>query len=71
MAKFGEIDDLLVVDNVSEHMMGNVYVKYYREEDAEREFLLFRIQLYVYLYLFCLILDCHYSIKKFVTLITL
>lgn len=36
MAEYGEIEDLLVVDNVSEHMWGNVYIKYYREEDAER-----------------------------------
>lgn len=34
LAKFGEIEDMIVLDNVSEHMLGNVYCKYYREEDA-------------------------------------
>lgn len=28
--------DLVVVDNLCDHMIGNVYVKYYHEEDAER-----------------------------------
>merc|ERR1712176_889456 len=32
----GEIEDLVVVDNLCDHMIGNVYVKYYHEEDAER-----------------------------------
>lgn len=36
LAKFGELEDLCVVDNVSEHMLGNIYVRYFREEDAER-----------------------------------
>lgn len=35
MANFGEIEDLVVVDNISDHMCGNVYVKYYSETDAE------------------------------------
>merc|ERR1719335_188757 len=34
LARYGEIEDLVVLDNVSEHMVGNVYVKYYREESA-------------------------------------
>merc|ERR1712061_753865 len=33
---YGEIEDLVVVDNLCDHMIGNVYVKYYHEEDAER-----------------------------------
>ena len=32
MATFGEIEDMVVVDNISDHMLGNLYVKYYREE---------------------------------------
>ncbi|CAD7955697.1 unnamed protein product [Amoebophrya sp. A120] len=36
MANFGEIEDMVVVDNISDHMVGNIYVKYYREEDAEK-----------------------------------
>mmetsp|Transcript_102056 Transcript_102056/g.197589 ORF Transcript_102056/g.197589 Transcript_102056/m.197589 type:complete len:280 (+) Transcript_102056:77-916(+) len=36
LANYGEIEDLVVVDNLSDHMIGNVYVKYYHEEDAER-----------------------------------
>lgn len=36
LAKLGEIEDMVVVDNVSEHMLGNVYCKYFREEDANK-----------------------------------
>jgi len=35
-AEYGEIEDLIIIDNVSEHMVGNVYVKFYTEEAAER-----------------------------------
>lgn len=34
VAKFGEMDDLLVCDNLGDHLIGNVYVKYVQEEDA-------------------------------------
>lgn len=33
--KFGEVDQLVVVDNASNHMLGNVYIKYLAPEDAE------------------------------------
>lgn len=36
LANYGEIEDLVVLDNVSEHMVGNVYVKYYTDEAAEK-----------------------------------
>jgi len=36
MANFGEIEDLVVCDNIGDHVIGNVYVKYYDENDAER-----------------------------------
>mmetsp|Transcript_84117 Transcript_84117/g.214125 ORF Transcript_84117/g.214125 Transcript_84117/m.214125 type:complete len:276 (-) Transcript_84117:188-1015(-) len=36
MAKYGEIEDLVILDNVSDHMVGNVYSKYYNEPDAEK-----------------------------------
>jgi len=36
LANYGEIEDMICVDNVSDHMLGNVYVKYYSEEDSER-----------------------------------
>ena len=26
--KYGEIDEVVVADNIGEHMIGNVYVKY-------------------------------------------
>lgn len=32
---YGEILDLVVADNIGEHMMGNVYVKFATEEQAE------------------------------------
>ena len=34
VGKYGEVDDLLVCDNLSDHLIGNVYVKYNSEEDA-------------------------------------
>lgn len=33
---FGEIEDLVVLDNVSDHMQGNVYCKYYEESATEK-----------------------------------
>ena len=33
--KHGELLDLVVSDNIGEHMMGNVYVKYAAEDQAE------------------------------------
>lgn len=36
LSNYGEIEELVVLDNVSDHMTGNVYCKYYREEAAER-----------------------------------
>lgn len=34
--KYGEIDEMNVCENIGEHMIGNVYVKFIREEDAEK-----------------------------------
>ena len=28
MAKFGEMDELIVADNIGDHMIGNIYVKF-------------------------------------------
>jgi len=36
MAKYGEIEDMIVVDNLGDHLVGNVYVKFVTEEDAEK-----------------------------------
>ena len=36
LAKFGEIEHLCVCDNLADHMVGNVYVKYRDEESAAR-----------------------------------
>lgn len=35
LATYGEVEDLVVLDNVSDHMIGNVYCKYFKEEAAE------------------------------------
>lgn len=34
--KYGRIHEMNVCDNIGEHMIGNVYVKFYSEKDAER-----------------------------------
>eukprot|EP00924_Labyrinthula_sp_SR-Ha-C_P004272 augustus_masked-scaffold_3-processed-gene-19.11-mRNA-1 protein AED:0.03 eAED:0.03 QI:0/0/0/1/1/1/2/0/813 len=36
LAKFGELEEVIVCDNLCEHLLGNVYVKYYDEEDADQ-----------------------------------
>eukprot|EP01091_Cochliopodium_minus_P009540 TRINITY_DN236_c0_g1_i5.p1 TRINITY_DN236_c0_g1~~TRINITY_DN236_c0_g1_i5.p1 ORF type:complete len:541 (-),score=183.15 TRINITY_DN236_c0_g1_i5:81-1703(-) len=35
LSKYGEIDDLVVCSNLGEHLLGNVYVKYFEEQHAE------------------------------------
>lgn len=34
--KYGPVEELNVCGNIGEHMVGNVYVKFFREEDAEK-----------------------------------
>lgn len=36
LAKYGEVDELHVCDNIGEHLIGNVYVKYFEESNAEK-----------------------------------
>jgi splicing factor U2AF subunit len=35
LAKFGELDEVVVADNIGEHMIGNVYVKFQTEDQAQ------------------------------------
>ena len=35
LSNYGDIEDLIVCDNVGDHLLGNVYVKYGKEEGAE------------------------------------
>ncbi|KAJ1434698.1 hypothetical protein B484DRAFT_417361 [Ochromonadaceae sp. CCMP2298] len=34
-SKYGKLEDIQVCENLGDHMVGNVYVKYYDEEDAQ------------------------------------
>ena len=34
LAKFGELEEMAVADNIGDHMIGNIYVKYLAEEQA-------------------------------------
>ncbi|CAJ0952821.1 unnamed protein product, partial [Mesorhabditis belari] len=34
--KYGEIEEMNVCENIGEHMVGNVYIKFVKEEDAEK-----------------------------------
>lgn len=36
LCQYGELDELQVCDNVGDHLMGNVYAKFHREEDAAK-----------------------------------
>ena len=35
LAQYGELDEMIVSDNIGDHMIGNVYVKYFDEMKAE------------------------------------
>lgn len=35
ISKFGELEDLVVADNIGDHMIGNVYAKFQSEETAK------------------------------------
>nr|XP_032820400.1 splicing factor U2AF 35 kDa subunit-like isoform X3 [Petromyzon marinus] len=34
--KYGEIEEMNVCDNLGDHLVGNVYIKFHSEEDAEK-----------------------------------
>jgi splicing factor U2AF subunit len=34
--KYGKIEEMNVCDNLGDHLVGNVYIKFYSEEDAEK-----------------------------------
>jgi splicing factor U2AF subunit len=34
MSKYGEVDDIVICDNLGEHILGNVFVKFTTEEYA-------------------------------------
>eukprot|EP01069_Polyplicarium_translucidae_P008019 Polyplicarium_translucidae@DN3176_c0_g1_i2.p1 len=36
LAKYGEVEEVIVCDNIGDHMIGNVYVKYVNEDNAEQ-----------------------------------
>ncbi|XP_006171764.1 splicing factor U2AF 26 kDa subunit [Tupaia chinensis] len=36
MEEYGEVEEMNVCDNLGDHLVGNVYVKFGREEDAEK-----------------------------------
>lgn len=38
LVKFGEIKDMIVCDNLGDHLIGNVYVKFGSEEEAEKAY---------------------------------
>ena len=35
-AGYGEIEDLVVADNIGDHMIGNVWIKYVLEDSARK-----------------------------------
>ncbi|XP_078795225.1 splicing factor U2AF 35 kDa subunit isoform X2 [Oryzias latipes] len=37
--KYGEVEEMNVCDNLGDHLVGNVYVKFRKEEDAEKAML--------------------------------
>ena len=37
-SRYGEVLDMMVADNIGDHMVGNLYVKFGSEEQAEASF---------------------------------
>lgn len=38
MAKYGEVEEVDVCDNIGDHMVGNVYIKFKTEEEAQKAY---------------------------------
>ena len=38
LAKFGELEEVVVADNIGDHMIGNIYAKFIQEENAGAAF---------------------------------
>ena len=36
LSKYGEVEDLVVSDNIGDHMIGNMYVKFRAEDQANK-----------------------------------
>jgi len=36
LSNFGDLEEMNVCDNIGDHLVGNVYAKFYREEDADK-----------------------------------
>lgn len=54
-SKYGEIEEMNVCDNLGDHLVGNVYIKYRREEDAEKACKVLNTRWYDGMYsLFCI-----------------
>ena len=39
LSNFGEIEELNVIDNIADHLVGNVYAKFHKEEQASEALL--------------------------------
>lgn len=35
IAKYGEIHEMHILDNIGDHLLGNVFIKFISEKDAE------------------------------------
>ena len=35
MCEYGEVEEIVVLDNINDHMIGNVYIKFYDEDNAK------------------------------------
>ena len=53
--QYGEIEEMNVCDNLGDHLVGNVYIKYRREEDAEKACKVLNNRWYDGMYIFSLL----------------
>ena len=64
-SKYGEIEEMNVCDNLGDHLVGNVYIKYRREEDAEKACKVLNTRWYDGMYsLFCIYMTVNNNLSS-------
>lgn len=70
LAKYGDVEQVNVCDNLGDHLVGNVYVKFTDEEGAARAMKALQVRflslfLSCFIYIYCLV--CAYIMGSFFT----
>ena len=62
--KYGEIEEMNVCDNLGDHLVGNVYIKYRREEDAEKACKVLNTRWYDGMYSLCCVFVVDQTVQQ-------